>query len=507
MTSHALPNLIHLSPLEGYMPHAYVRHMYCFPTTTLHAVETLRQGLSGLTRDVPYILSRVISDRLKTGSGLALSTPDQSLEDIFSWHDLSASIDYVALKAAGFPPTTFQSPGIVPPGSQPPCPDPPAVFLARVSLVKGGLILCVAVHHRTTDITGFGSLLTIWASHCRNGSSHEIGFSDSWMDRGMLSNQSQILPGSDPIAIPDLLHVTTPAEFAEPAGRSQVEPINYQTGIFYFPQERLQALKEAVNAHLASREVGSWVSTSDVLSSLLWSAVIEATESSPAISSNGKVADIRTSTLSFPVQFRSILRPPLPQNYLGAAFIMTNAKASHADLFSISHANIPAPGQTSKLGPHIGAHVETIHIPALASTALAIRRSIKEIDNIAVRRVLSYLEAHPNPDPGAPLILGRRRNDPEGTGTSVVSWADHGIHKLDWGDTVGRCEAVRLPKMRSRRNPIVLPRVPGLNRGITEDTGIDRGGLEVIMSYEDSVMHKLIEGPVIKRLAVLRCLS
>ncbi len=70
---------------------------------------------------------------------------------------------------------------------------------------------------------------------------------------------------------------------------------------------------------------------------------------------------------------------------------------------------------------------------------------------------------------------------------------------LTGGDAVGQCDTVRLSKMAYQRDPIVLPHIPGLNG--------DDGGVEVIMSYEADVMQRVIEGPVMRLFATLRCLS
>ncbi|KAI0483873.1 hypothetical protein F4859DRAFT_503342 [Xylaria cf. heliscus] len=504
-----LPHPIRLSPLEQLMPRAYVRQIYCFPPSNSSAISTLSQGLAGLARDVPYILSRVISTTSETGSTVSISAPCHNPEAIFSVHDLSDSIDYAALKAGNFPPGAFLAAGIVPPDTLPPYPASPAVFLARASLVRGGLLLCVAVHHVVLDITGFAALLKIWASHCRDGSSRDIGFDASWMDRGPLFSSSlESLPS--PAALPKLLHIRTPGESTRPAGRSQAGQAapgitpkkNYQTSIFYFPQAHLRALKDAADAHLESSWApGSWVSTSDILSALLWSAVLEAEDS------NGPVTDntTQTSTLSFPVQFRPALNPPLPRDFLGTAFLMTNAKALHRDVCCIARpGTIPEPairGQESKQASQTEAEraVNAVDISALAKTALAIRNSVRGIDDAAVREVLAYLEAHAEVNPEASLILGPPRADEGGSGMSVVSWAKQGVYELNWGDAIGRCDSVRLAKMGYERDPIVLPRVPALNG--------DSGGLEVIISYEERVMRRLMEGTIMRQFAILRCLS
>lgn len=513
-----LPPPVLLSPLARFMPQAYVRQIYCFPTANSYAVNALSRGLSGLAHDVPYILSRIVRDKPGTGSGVKVSTPCSSVEDIFSWHDLSGSISYAALKAGCFPPGAFLAPGITPPDALPPYPDSPAVFLARASLVDGGLILCVAVHHAVTDITGYGALLKIWAAHCRHGSSQGIGFSASWMDRAPLFLSSVGLPSpsnSTSTSMPDLLHIATPETPAQPVAQFQagqgaeVKQKKYQTGIFYFPQQQLRALKDAVNKHIASKEPGSWVSTNDMLSSLLWSSIVTTEESSCHPSAKKAVTDeeTRISILSFPVQFRSVVRPPLPNDFLGAAFLMTNAKVLHKDVCLISRSRTNSKSTSRdpelKLELHANADEEAltkfVDIPALARVALAIRWSTRKVDDAAVRRVLAYLEAHPDIDPEAPLKLGPPRHHAGSSGTSVVSWADQRVYELDWGDAIGRCDTVRLAKMGYERAPIVLPRVPPLDG--------DNGGLEVIMSYEEHTMQRLIESLVMRHFAVLRCLS
>ncbi|KAI1422560.1 hypothetical protein F5Y12DRAFT_610390 [Xylaria sp. FL1777] len=493
-----------LSPLEGFMPRTYVRQIFCFPTTDPQAVNTLVRGLSGVARDVPYILSRVVSN--KSGVVVCVSTPLQNPEDIFSCHSLSDSIDYATLKAGHFAPGAFLAHGIIPPETVPPYTASSPVFVARASLINGGLILCVAVHHAVTDITGYDALLKIWAAHCRDGSSRTVEFNASWIDRGPLFSAPERPPSG--ASMPDLLHTRTPEEPVRGAGRLHAAgQKNYQTGIFYFPQRHLRVLKAAVNEHVTSREPGSWISTSDILSSLLWNAIIGAQQHPLPLDTDLMTSqkNARISTLSFPVQFRSALRQPLPRNFLGAAFLMTSARVPHKDVCLISpflsiNSTSTAQGQESKHEPQVDAEAEvlinSVDISALAQVALAIRRSIQRIDDAAVRGVLAYLEAHPDTDPEAPLVLGPPRCEAGGSGTSVVSWADQCVYELNWGDAIGRCDAVRLPKMAYKRDPIVLPHIPSLNR--------DDGGVE---DYEVDVMQRLIESLVMRRFAALRCLS
>ncbi|CAJ2505088.1 Uu.00g124820.m01.CDS01 [Anthostomella pinea] len=431
-----------LSPFDRLMPRVYVRQILCFPSTDPNALRALKDGLAGV-----------------------------ALDDLFTGNNLSSHIEYAQLKADNFPPAALMASGIVPADTQPPYPDPAPVFRARLSLVKGGFLLCIALHHSTTDITGFDTLLKIWASNCRAGSFRPVGFDPSWMDRRVLLEPHNTTR-TPPHNIPGLLHIQTPAEASRRVTtRSSSE--EWQTAIFYFPQRGLRDLKRKVNELLVSDGTAGWVSTWDALTTLLWGAVLGAElndhDHNPTTTHLSKA----TSTIGFPVDFRSKLHPPLPQGYLGAAFAMTSATALRDDIISLSN----DAGSSS--------------VPAVARVATAIRASLNRVNDASVRDTLAYLNH--NPDQPS-IILG-----PPHDGISIVSWADQSVYELDWGVAVGRCDAVRLPKLPNKRYPIVLPRVP--------DVGDDGGGLEVIICLEKSVMERFASSGPIARYAVLRCIS
>ncbi|KAI6084426.1 hypothetical protein F4821DRAFT_170589 [Hypoxylon rubiginosum] len=458
-----------LSPLDRLMPRGYVRQLFCFPSTHADVPRVLKAGLAGVVADVPYLLAGVSTQRI------SLTEPYQTLEDVFSEEDLSDVLDYAAMKRENFPPAAFIAPGIVPPTTQPPFPDPMPVFHARVSLVKGGFVLCVAVHHCTTDITGFGALLKLWASHCRTGASAAVGLDAAWLDRGALLEQPDGANRAAPASIPQLLHVRGLTDYARVSAAS-AQPSDPTTCIFFFPQQSLQFLKHAVNGHIASQGISGWVSTGDILTALLWSAILAAELDPTSGSLEG------TNTIGFPVQFRSHLRPSLPPDYLGAAFIMTSATNSRADLVSFA-ANTNA--------PHGEAPLDPVSLSRLAKIACTIRSSLRRVDEESVRDVLMYLDATSENHP--PITLGPRHD-----GISIVSWADQSMYELDWGDVIGRCDAVRLPKLMFKRYPIVLPRVPAGVNG-------SEGGLEVIVSFDRHVMERFQYSWPIHRWAALRC--
>ncbi|KAI1379599.1 transferase family-domain-containing protein [Hypoxylon crocopeplum] len=463
-----------LSPLDRLMPRGYVRQMLCFPSTHPDVSRVLRVGLAGVIADLPYLLSGlVVSDDLRQ---ISLSPAYQGLKDLYSEQDLQGAIDYAAMKEDCFPPSAFTVPGIVPPDTQPPLPNPAPVFRAKLSLVKGGYVLCVAVHHCTTDIAGFGAILKIWASHCRTGAAAAVGFDPTWMDREALMGRPDIDHRTAPTSIPELLHVRGPDDFTR-LTISKSRPSNLVTSIFFFPQKALQALKHAVNEHIVSQGIAGWASTSDILTALLWSALLAAEQDPRArVGSN--------NTIGFPVNFRPRFNPPLPSDYLGAAFVMTTATISQKDLISFA-TNASSPSDDVPLNP--------TSISRLSKIASTIRTSIHHINEESVQEVLMYLDAVSDDHP--PITLGPRHD-----GISIVSWADQSIYELDWGDVVGRCEAVRLPKLMYKRYPIVLPKIlAGINGS--------EGGFEVIVSFDRQVLERFGQSWLIKRFATLMCYS
>ncbi|OTB19779.1 hypothetical protein K445DRAFT_150063 [Daldinia sp. EC12] len=473
--------MVALSPLDKFMPRGYVRQIFCFPSTHAHVTDTLKKGLKGVVNDVPYLLSDILTSEDR--KNVSFSDSYQTLEDLYYEQDLSDTIDYAAIKAQHFPPSAFTAPGIIPPDTQPPLPNPAPVCRVAVSLVKGGFILCVAVHHCTTDITGFGALLKIWASHCRTSASTGAGFNPSWLNRQVLIERPDAHNATAPTSMPQLLHVREPGSYARLAGPAP-PPSDLTTAIFFFPQTKLQALKHAVNEYIASQDSTGWVSSGDILTTLLWSATLAAEQDAPA-SESGVVANQKsTNTIGIPVNFRSRLNPPLPPNYLGAAFLMTATTVSREDLISLA---------TESHNSNDHGYLDSILIARLAEIASTIRASLREVDEQSVRDVLAFLNSAPSDRP--PTTLGPRHD-----GISLVSWADQGVYELEWGDAVGRCESVRLPKLANKRYPILLPRISSGPNG--ED-----GGLEVIVSFDKQMFLGFEQSWSIKRFATLRCCS
>ncbi|KAJ9137110.1 Transferase family-domain-containing protein [Pleurostoma richardsiae] len=437
-----------LSPIDCLMPWTYIRQIFCFQSTDPLIPRQLREGLRLTLLDIPYLARGIVKDHRGVAS---LSGSAQTLDDLFRSRDLTTGLDYSALKAKHFPPSALTVPDVVPQETNAPFPDPAPVFRAVLSRVKGGYLLCVAVQHCTTDITGFGSLLRIWASHCQEQPPiAEVKF--SWLDRRALSGSVE-----PPSSIPELLHLRE----GSTRHRPRLDPATFDMVIFKFSSDSLRKLKVGASEHLTFRDV-EWLSTSDVLIALLWSAVIYAETD---VETTTQAVSSETSTIGLPVNFRSQLEPPLPKEYLGAAFGMTSATTLRKDLTSCA-----ASGS----------------LATLASIATAIRKAISRVGNDSIRRSIAFLQAWEDTNT---VQLG-----PPHDGISIVSWATEGVYDLNWGERAGRIDSVRVQKWPGKRYPIILPRLPD-------------GGLEVLMSLEEPIMRNLREGLLMTSYSSVVCVS
>ncbi|KAK7216563.1 hypothetical protein V2G26_004566 [Clonostachys chloroleuca] len=438
-----------LSPLDWLMPRSYINHIICFASSSSSAPQVLRQGLADTLRDIPYLAGEVTDQEHPKGS-IALSERDASVDDLFRVRDLSAAADYKDLRAHNFSPSSlkcldFFLEDLVSSGRRP-------TFRAVFLLMNGGSVLSVSVHHSTTDITGFGALLKIWASHCSSHSSQPIGFSADWLDRRALLPSNYVALDAAQINLPTLLH----REVADGVKKSggQDGPNHLETLVFKLSSDALRSLKGEVTKHLDTDEV-PWVSTSDVLYGLLWAAVTYAEDQErmgaatldPGQQGNSGRNTVRQ--MRFPVNVRSRLRPPLPKNYLGSAFVVALATVHNTDLIDIITKDAEA------------------SITALARVAATIRKSILTINNKALEEVVGFLAAQ---DDLTGLKLGKQAAD-----VSIVSWADESVYELDWGKDIGRCETVRIPALKNKRYPVILPRC--LN-----------GDLELFVCFNKSTM-------------------
>lgn len=440
-----------LSPVDWLMPRTYVCQILCFPTTKRGIFPILKAGLERTVKDIPFLLAGV-ADQNKPEGAVKLSEPYQEVGDILSFCDLTRVLDYAKLKEKNFSPKSITTKGILPAALRSPAPDSKPVFRARLLPIKGGALLFVAAHHSVVDITAVGTILKIWANYCSGGSSPDFGFEQSWLDRGPLSELS--VPDAQPLpsSLPELLQVS------DPHGRVTATA-DYETRTFRFPPEALQSLKDSVNEQVASQGLeADWVSTGDVLTALLWSASAwsesqKGSDTEPDGGDSGK-----TCVATVPVNIRSKIIPPLPAQYLGAAFVMAPVEVPRADLLLASEGGNSDKTKSSEASAE-----------ALARIAARVRGAIHRVTDERVRALVAHIRARPDIR-DVQIAMG-------GGALSFISWAAEGVCELGWGHVLGRCETVRLPNLVAKRYPLVLPR-------------LSDGSYEMIACFDKDMMER-----------------
>ncbi|KAL7896231.1 transferase [Trichoderma sp. SZMC 28014] len=423
-----------LSPLEWIMPRSYISQILCFPSSNPRISDVLRDGLAGTLKDVPYLASRIVARAHPKGS-VALSSPCDSLKDLIRVNTYT-DVDYEALKTGAFRPSAFDDRSWFSADVGPGKTSSP-VFRAVLTLVKGGCLLAVSLHHQTADITAYGSLLKIWASHCRTGSSGDVGFDQSWLDRTAIVRSSR----DTFVDAPLLLHKEESLPSSQPP-----KPAKLETQYLRFSGEYLKRLKAEANRHLPDGT--AWVSTSDVLTALLWGCIIHS-----EFSDDDSTTADENLFMRIAVNSRSRYEPPLPKEYLGSSFGVALVAAKKADLVAIF-------GSSTE---------QEIFTSGISNVAAAVRQSINFINEQAMNRVINHLAAQ---DDVSSLKLCEQAAD-----VSIVSWADEGVYELDWGAELGHCEAVRLSSLKGKRYPVVFPRLPN-------------GDVEVLVAFDEELMSK-----------------
>lgn len=433
-----------LSSVDWMMPRSYITQILCFSSTNPQVPDVLKDGLAGTLADVPYLTCEVVEGNSPKGS-VMLSKTAQSLDDLFSIKDISPAADYNTLKSANFSPLSLDRLDISHANFNVLGDGPQPVFRATLSLIRNGHLLCVSVHHSTTDITGFGALLKIWASHCRTGSSKSIQFASNWLDRERL-----LYTPTNPLArFPEFLHVRE-----APPGRQKPEEPGHtmESFIFNFQRKQLQSLKTDVIRYLTD-EI-TWVSTGDILTAVLWSAITFAELQDDAeLAGDGIFSKDDDRSIRIPVNFRSRYKPPLPKDYLGAAFGIALATAKKIDLENIA----------------VGVDGE-IFLSALSRVAASVRKAVNLINAQNMRSVVEYLAAQRD--------LRGIELGPHSFSPSIVSWAHQGVYDLDWGCEVANCDAVRLPRLKNKRWPIVLPQHQ--NGDLDVFVRLEKGQLDIL---------------------------
>jgi hypothetical protein len=349
---------------------------------------------------------------------------------------------YAALQAEHFPVsklTTAHLPslGLIPEAQSPP------VMAAQANFIEGGLLLTIGVHHSASDASAVDAILDIWARNTTAAcNSTELNFSHF---EPQINDRSPLMFGTAGAkmvdfpeyflqpAVPTALVKENPHQI--PHAPSKLPPLTSR--IFYFSPSALAALKVEAAAY----------STNDALTAFLWRHMTLARN---LVSQSTLPVDVvgEDSALLYAANIRKRTSPPLPQNYLGNAFI-----AVKTDLLSVSTLMSP---------------------DGLKIATSTIRKSLHRLTNQPnhISLTIGLMDQYDTTE------LKYAYNGFLGPDVMATSWTNIGIYNSVWGD-LGKVESFRVPGEGSDGTLAVFPR-------------LKNGGLEVRVALEAKAMGRLI---------------
>lgn len=352
---------------------------------------------------------------------------------------------YAELQAEHFPLSKLDPARLSPVGLMPNTKNPP-VMAAQANFIREGLLLAVGVHHSASDASAVGGILNIWAKNTAAAYDPDkfrfTQFEPQYCDR------STLITGSSGAKVEDFPAYFFQPEASKTSGRGESHKIPRMSSplppmtsyIFYFSPESLAALKVDAAAY----------STNDALTAFLWRHMTLARNpvSQSEVEPSVKVAE-EPSAVLYAVNIRSRTNPPLPQNYLGNAFLPVKT-----DHLSISTLKSPS-------GLKIGTSVIRKSLQQLAEEPNRISLNIGLLDQLSTAELKYAYNGFLGPD------------------VRATSWADLEVYRSVWGE-LGTVESFRVPGEGSDGSVAVFPKLTD-------------GGVEVMVGLETGAMERLIE--------------
>jgi trichothecene 3-O-acetyltransferase len=285
------------------------------------------------------------------------------------------------------------------------------VFIVQANFVKGGLLLCFASMHNALDMNGQGTVLKMFAAAGRGEE----------LDPTMVAVGNQdadtivplLKPGEAPLSHENMRRPSTLGVSPAPSGRPRPAPWNY----WRFSSDSLSALKKAAVSG------SNWVSTNDAITAFFVRRLTAVRVAA------GRVAPADDVALQRAVDGRSILKPPVPDGYLGHLVALSETKWPTAQGLCES---------------------------PVSEAAMQLRASLREVDDHFVRSLATLIKTT---EDKTTIFYGAKTR--AGRDFLISSWAQlHWLVQCDFGPGLGTVDFVR----RAR-----LPEVPDLSYIMPKD--------------------------------------
>ena len=456
-----------LSLIDNVVPRRHTCKVFFFaeaPGSDVSAVvDTLRDGLSKTLKTIIQLSGTVQATGQK--GGLCVTGPWNTIDDIFLVKDLRSNVglEYRQLKDEKFPLKDLDKSLIVPTAGIER--DEKPVMLVQLSIINGGIIMVLCLHHSFTDANGTVAIVKLWAAYCRGEDGSRL-VTQEIIDRKRLTQAWEsttitgFLIGIYYMVVGSLLwriHTWT-----QMSRRTAGIPTTHnETAMFFFSKSRLAELKLMASSSERAKDDDVWISTKDALCALIGCCAHS------SINEEISATTDRMCSLRVVVNLRRRLRTPLPADYIGNA---------------VGSILVSIPRQSVDSTP-----------AKVAEIAHLVRNQIKQRDERYFRKLIAILKSVPD----LATVEDSTGAGPSEDRLSFTSWANLSCYDINWGDVIGtKVERVRYYGFEDLC--VIMPEMEGSR------FAEDEGGLEVVITLEKGQMGRLKQNEFFMRFAEWR---
>jgi len=284
------------------------------------------------------------------------------------------------------------------------------VILMQANFIDGGLLLTICTHHCVMDANGNEQFIRQFAALCRG---EALSKDDIRMGN---ADQNIIVPPIKPGEVIDPLPMfRCPSSLGAPSGIWPPAPPSGMWKSFRLSQAEIAALKIQASALCSSDSDIKYISSNDAVTSFIWNRLV-------AVRSSWLPKESNTMLIRA-VNGRHKLDSPVPGGYMGH-FILC------------CYTTLP---------------LQNIINDSISSIALAVRRSLLEVDDHQVRSFFHLLQTEKDK---TTISYGAKMN-PEAD-LMITSFAAQKLYETSFGDLLGMPEFVRRPDLPDARGLFYL---------------------------------------------------
>ncbi|CAI7626740.1 unnamed protein product [Penicillium bialowiezense] len=407
-----------LSPLDHHLPPMHLTFFLTFkPQDPTQALSALESGLSKLLLNLPFLTGNVA--RVSQPRGVRQIHPaipallDQYPMLRVKHHDQR----YLPSNASSDCEVKELSPA----------------FRLQANVLEDGIILCATMHHMVMDGKGLTNVLEALSLCCQNADI-EGPLMPLTTPAEQEACRKQILEAG--LAAKPTPSIQT--EDSSTSDKTSVPPIPEVpiTRRLIICDDKLSQLRDMC-ASIGNDSIK--LSRNDIFAALMWLCVIRARESA----SSGQADTSRKSTMLTVSDTRGVMRPALPDTYIGNAYA---ALCTESPLPQNAYFN-PSPDSLANQTRELVHELRSTDITSVAELAIAIRRDRIALDDEYIRNDIANVVNKPN---WQPTFL-----DQCDYGQS--SLRKFGLYNMDFGAALGKISDFDIPDGRLSRIAWDLP--------------------------------------------------